>query len=414
MPRSARLVGVLLVLTTLISSTSAVTDSAHATGGPRAVVTYSIGTAGGTHTDVDSFARHVAATLATPDGWTLGGSISFTRVTSNPQMRILLTAPAVLGGISGCDSTWSCRVGVDVYINETRWNQAAPTWTLGLDAYRHYVVNHEVGHFLGFGHVGCPGAGHAAPVMMQQSKGSSPCHDNVWPLANEREQLARRYGVPIRVTSPASLSYVGTAYLRILQRWPTAAELADRAMRLDDGSLTRVGLLASLFADRQFQTVPARVARLYQATFARSPDAPGALYWGGRLQHGYPARSMATVFASSGEFTTRYGALDDDAFVDLLYRHVLGRPGDAAGQRYWTDQLGRGSSTRGDVLLGLSESAEHRFFTRDEVLVTVAYTSILGVSPDPAGLDYWAGRLGDGTPLAEVLKFFRTRPGALL
>jgi hypothetical protein len=47
------------------------------------------------------------------------------------------------------------------------------------------VVNHETGHWLGHGHLGCGGAGRLAPVMMQQSKGLDGCKHNPWPLASE-------------------------------------------------------------------------------------------------------------------------------------------------------------------------------------------------------------------------------------
>lgn len=51
------------------------------------------------------------------------------------------------------------------------------------------VINHEVGHRLGFGHATCPGPGQLAPVMMQQSISLAGCKFNPWPVAGELTTL---------------------------------------------------------------------------------------------------------------------------------------------------------------------------------------------------------------------------------
>ena len=78
------------------------------------------------------------------------------------------------------ESKWNCRVGDRVVLNSDRWRFMTPTYD-DLGAYRSYLVNHEVGHYLGQGHVGCPKAGNKAPVMMQQSIDLAGCSPNAWP-----------------------------------------------------------------------------------------------------------------------------------------------------------------------------------------------------------------------------------------
>ena len=66
---------------------------------------------------------------------------------------------------SVCSVPWSCRAGRYVVINQLRWKYASPSWHgagMSLRDYRNLVVNHETGHWLGHGHLGCPGPGRRA------------------------------------------------------------------------------------------------------------------------------------------------------------------------------------------------------------------------------------------------------------
>ena len=151
-------------------------------------VTYSVTTRGHITASVKTFARLARQTYADPRGWRAKG-VQFRRVADGGSFTLVLAEASTVPSFSSqCSATYSCRVGRYVIINQTRWQQATPPWNAGgksLRDYRHMVVNHETGHWLGKGHASCPGQGRLAPVMMQQSKGTNGCVFNPWPTAAE-------------------------------------------------------------------------------------------------------------------------------------------------------------------------------------------------------------------------------------
>lgn len=134
--------------------------------------------------DPAAAADFVLATLNDPRGWVTQG-YSFARtddtaradivvVLASPQTSADMCRPLITGG------TLSCREGRRAIITWYRWVHGHTDYGEDRTGYRRYVVNHEVGHALGRGHVTCPGAGRPAPVMMQQTKGLTPCTPNPW------------------------------------------------------------------------------------------------------------------------------------------------------------------------------------------------------------------------------------------
>ena len=103
------------------------------------------------------------------------------------------------------------------------------------------------------------------------------------------------------------------------------------------------------------------VFRLYNAAFARLPDAAGLQNWIGANSNGSRTYlESAEEFASSKEFSIRYGSnVSDTDYVTTLYSNVLGRSPDLPGLNHYTNLLSGGKS-RGALLLDFSESPENR------------------------------------------------------
>lgn len=156
--------------------------------GVRRVVTYSVQTRGRVTASLRTFKRLAQASYDDPRGWRAGG-IKFRRVANGGHFTLVLAEASTLPSFhSICSVQWSCRVGRYVVINQTRWQHASPAWNANggsLRGYRHMVVNHETGHWLGLGHRYCPRNGAPAPVMQQQSKGLQGCRFNAFPTGSE-------------------------------------------------------------------------------------------------------------------------------------------------------------------------------------------------------------------------------------
>jgi len=109
----------------------------------------------------------------------VGESASLHAYIVTPKTTDRLCAPYLTRG------EVSCQNGNRVVLNAKRWLLGAESYRADLPDYRRYLVNHEFGHALGKHHVGCPGPGRLAPVMMQQTKGLGACRKNPWPQASE-------------------------------------------------------------------------------------------------------------------------------------------------------------------------------------------------------------------------------------
>ena len=156
-------------------------------------VTYDVTTRGTITADYSTFKQLANETLNDARGWSRLG-VRFSEVKSGGSFTLVLaSASEVAKFSSGCDSTYSCRVGRYVVINQDRWLGATPAWNNGggsLRDYRNMVVNHETGHWLGHEHAYCSGSGQSAPVMQQQSISLQGCKFNPWPLEKELNSTA--------------------------------------------------------------------------------------------------------------------------------------------------------------------------------------------------------------------------------
>lgn len=102
----------------------------------------------------------------------------------------------------------------------------------------------------------------------------------------------------------------------------------------------------------------AAIDRLYLAFFLRTPDIDGLRYWTDSYGSGESLEDVAELFAQSDEFSQRYAGTDFGAFLDQLYREVLGREPDEEGKSYWLGLLDEGTVSRGTIVVYFTQSDE--------------------------------------------------------
>lgn len=143
----------------------------------------------------EDLADQALATLNDPRGWSQAG-IFYTSDQAS-EYQVILAEPAEVDALCaplGTGGRVSCQNSNVVALNANRWRSATQDWDQGIDEYRHYLYNHEVGHLSGQFHPKnrCPVGGEPEAVMAQQTKGLEGCTGNAWPLDWEIERAKQR------------------------------------------------------------------------------------------------------------------------------------------------------------------------------------------------------------------------------
>lgn len=185
----------------------------------------------------------------------------------------------------------------------------------------------------------------------------------------------------------------------------TPAPAGDRAAAqaaLESGDTSPGRYVADVRTSPDHLAAVDPTVRLYRAFFLRIPDRTGLAFWiAARRRGGWTLDRMAGSFASSTEFTNRYGSLSNRDYVLLIYANVLERNPDRGGVDYWTRQLDLRRRTRGSVMAGFSESDEYRAKQASEVTASVLPILLLDRSPTAGAFSAMVARLDGGAPVAD-------------
>lgn len=167
-----------------------------ATTGKGTILRYKVQVEKGIAVDADEAAEEVVAILADKRGWIANGKNGFKLVSSGKSDFVVkIATPGTVDKLCGAVGLKTygkvnCRAGASVVVNLRRWVDGSPEFDGTIGDYHALIVNHEVGHRLGHGHLTCAGKGKLAPVMMQQIKGLKGCKANAWPYDEDGDYIS--------------------------------------------------------------------------------------------------------------------------------------------------------------------------------------------------------------------------------
>ncbi len=170
---------------------------------------------------------------------------------------------------------------------------------------------------------------------------------------------------------------------------------------VDDGYVTPT--YSNELSDEDF------VTSLYLILLERQPDQGGYSYWLSLLQGGHITRDgLFDAFINSAEgqaVIANHQAggdpnLSDEAFLNLLYEEILGRPADPGGIAFWLSRMQDpvDPATRSEVL--------ESFLLSNEDFVTFLYVELLQRDPDAGGYSFWLAALANGMTRDEAFDAF--------
>ena len=226
-------------------------------------------------------------------------------------------------------------------------------------------------------------------------------------------------------------AFVTRCYWLILGRQPDQGGLADWTGRRKSKNATAAEIILGFFGSREFirmnKSSEEMIEILYRTMLNRASDESGRKSWSELIASGASLNQLLNGFCKSAEFKgicERYGieagSLPDGAasdpvayseritaFVTRCYREALGREPDENGLRFWCNQLTGKTKSFSAVAAGFVFSDEmNNKNLNDEAFVKVLYRLYLGREAEPAGLEFWKGKLKEEMTREQVNEGF--------
>lgn len=194
------------------------------------------------------------------------------------------------------------------------------------------------------------------------------------------------------MSSSDAQAFVRSLYVDLLGRGADPSGLSAHTARLLAGATREVIVQAFTHSTEYLGRM---VEGIYSRYLHRRADAGGRAFWVQRMADGMSENDVATAFVNSVEYVSRHSS--NGAFVDGLYRDILGRAPDSAGMNFHLAALQRGTS-RAALTRTFLTSAE-----RIDRAITEQYGQVLGRQVDATGRQWYRTLLGASDSVVDEL-----------
>jgi hypothetical protein len=121
-------------------------------------------------------------------GWGMGGRLSWLRVSAGCNVTVKLVKANDMSRVDeNCKGQSTCQVGNTIALSVSAWGTAPATWQGGLDGYRGEMINHEIGHWLGFEHSSCKATPGTEPILQSPTVVIGGCSPRWYALPAETQ-----------------------------------------------------------------------------------------------------------------------------------------------------------------------------------------------------------------------------------
>lgn len=209
------------------------------------------------------------------------------------------------------------------------------------------------------------------------------------------------------ITAHSEQFFIRCAYLSILGREPDEDGLENYLKQLGEG-ISKRDIVAELSLSREGRIHKPNINGLDSAIAEYKEKHSRGL-----LEIFFGHKERANSFNSPTPRANAVNRKDSTAFVQQIYREILGRDADSDGTKYYVARLESGV-TRAQIRieLGASEEAQARLdlIKRQEeqneenlLFIQKAYQELLGRNPDDGGRASYVARLNAGESKARIL-----------